>query len=378
MVVTSDKQSLTTPRAVDVLILGGGPAGLSTAITLNKSGYSVLILAREEGDGDKIGESLSPSANTILKQLGVWDTFNEDGHLPCYGNKSSWGASDLAFYDFINDPNGHAWHIDRRLFEQRLVERAATLGVHQMISPMLSIVSVSHDQWRLDLDKGARTLTARFIVDATGRVSWFARRHGAKRLHEDRQIALIGFLNTSGTALADSTSLIEAVQDGWWYSARLPDGRLATAFMSDADLHDQRWVSSEKGWDRLLSQTRYTAGRVRDYGYHLGAKPRMVAAGSSRLDSLWGEGWLAVGDAAMSYDPLSAHGLTLAMVGGRDGAEAIVRYLDGDHSALDTYGSQMNDAYADYAMMRKEYYRAETRWPDSPYWLRRANAHPDL
>ncbi len=366
-------------HSVDILIIGGGPAGTTTAIFLSQLGYSVVLLTRRSRVKHKIGESLSPFANAILKQLGVWDTFVADGHLPCYGNKSSWGKPQLDYYDFINHPLGHAWHIDRCLFEQRLMERAIEMGAELINSSLIGNVDKAKGKWQVQIDRGTTTIKAKFVVDASGRNHYWARCQGIKRLHDDRQIALVTFLTAKHLPLEDTSSLVEAVPDGWWYSARLPDGSLVTAFMTDIDLHQRQEILQEIGWNKLLDKTYYTAKRVRDqrklalrdrYSF-LDEQPLLVAANSSRLQSFCGEDWLAVGDAAMSYDPLSSHGLTMAMVSGRDAAQAISGQLNDDRQALDTYAHQMDLAYSNYAAMRSQFYRRETRWSDFPYWLRR-------
>ncbi len=364
----------------DALMIGGGPAGLATAIMLAQLGHRALVLTQTTAEtADKIGESLSPTANPILQQLGVWDNFLAGNHRPCFGNQSSWGGPQLDAYDFISDPNGHAWHLNRRLFEQQLKERALALGVEFLTTATLKQTRLVNSRsidahWQVGVvhDNAEQLIGARFVVDASGRASWFARRQGAHRLYEDRQVALVAFLTAPVATFTDSTSLIEAVADGWWYSALLPDQRLATSFMTDPDLHDRRLVGNPAGWQRLLQQTNYTIRRVREHGYALSTKPRFVAADSGRLDCLWGEQWLAVGDAAMRYDPLSAHGLTLALAGGRDAALAISAQLAGDAAALANYAARLTLAYDQYSMMRQAFYRAEIRWPAAPYWQRRS------
>src|SRR5436190_5494193 len=48
-------------------------------------------------------------------------------------------------------------------------------------------------------------------------------------------------------------------------------------------------------------------------------------------DLAFGEGWVAVGDAAQSYDPLSSQGLRYALESGIRAAFAVDAALDGDH-----------------------------------------------
>ncbi len=73
----------------------------------------------------------------------------------------------------------------------------------------------------------------------------------------------------------------------------------------------------------------------------------------------------------MSYDPLSSHGLTVALLAGLDAAAAVASALAGDRHALPCYGSTLGQVYADYETLRHAHYRSETRWPGSVYWGRR-------
>lgn len=356
----------------DAVIVGSGPAGSAAAIGLAQSGRSVLVLAREGNPVTRIGESLSPDAKPLLQQLGVWRSFVADGHLPCHGNASSWDTAELRYFDFIHNPHGHAWHLDRAKFERSLAHRAHQLGVRKSVTTVRG-ATYSDGAWHVRMGGGDRSVTARIVLDATGRSSWFARRQGARRRHDDRQIAVVAFLRPAGEPLEESTSLVEAVSSGWWYSASVPDGRLAMALFTDADLIDRRTAGSHAGWRSLLDETRYTAQRVRDSHYYLDADPRFVQAGSGRLDRIAGEAWAAVGDAAVCYDPLSAHGLTLALAGGRDAAAAVDGYLAGDGGALQAYADRFHQAYARYLRMRSDYYGQQKRWPHAPYWTRRAD-----
>jgi flavin-dependent dehydrogenase len=120
---------LTAPTTADwdVLVVGGGPAGTSTALELTRCGsLSVLVVERTDYDRPRIGETLSPAARGLLDHLRA--SADGDGHLPAYGTSAVWGSAELATRDFLMTPFGAGWHLDRRRFDERLAAAARESG----------------------------------------------------------------------------------------------------------------------------------------------------------------------------------------------------------------------------------------------------------
>ena len=115
-------------RQTDVIVLGGGPAGASTALALASSGFSVTIFERSRFGAARIGETLPPHARQPLTELGVWDRFLADGHLESPGVVSVWGRTEPYENDFIVNPYGPGWHLDRGRFDAMLAHAAAKAG----------------------------------------------------------------------------------------------------------------------------------------------------------------------------------------------------------------------------------------------------------
>jgi 2-polyprenyl-6-methoxyphenol hydroxylase-like FAD-dependent oxidoreductase len=74
---------------VKVAVIGNGPAGSAVALMIAKSGLSVALCGDTDYKGLKIGECLSARVKPILIQLGLWEQFVIDLHMPSYGNRSS-------------------------------------------------------------------------------------------------------------------------------------------------------------------------------------------------------------------------------------------------------------------------------------------------
>ena len=96
-----------------------------------------------------------------------------------------------------------------------------------------------------------------------------------------------------------------------------------------------------------------------------------VAAHSVRARPCAGKNWLAIGDAAQAYDPLSGQGITKALTSGLRAAETISADLFQNRVTVEDYVKTTDHEYEDYLRSRLLHYRRERRWPDSPFWQRR-------
>lgn len=85
-----------------------------------------------------------------------------------------------------------------------------------------------------------------------------------------------------------------------------------------------------------------------------------------------GDTWLAVGDAASTFDPLSSQGLVKALRTGVFASFAIADLLTRDTDAgLARYRRYVPEEYASYSRARAKYYNEEHRWPHREFWRRR-------
>lgn len=98
----------------------------------------------------------------------------------------------------------------------------------------------------------------------------------------------------------------------------------------------------------------------------------LVAADTSRLDRMAGEGWLAAGDAAISFDPLAAQGILTAMYSGLLAGQAIGARLRQNGDAIGAYCARLDAVGHAFRQERRRYYQPERRWAGHRYWRCRA------
>lgn len=343
---------------------------------LARRGIETVLLERSKGSGNPVGECLAPSANPLLCRLGVYDALLASGPLPSYGNRSAWGGDGMpADRDFLREPFGHGWHLDRPAFNAALLEVAAAAGVRVWRQARAVTFERADGCWQIGVEtpNGARMLSATMLVDASGRGAAVARRQAVRRRSFDRQVAAVAVLSNDAATEAphDATTVIEAEACGWWYAALLPDGRLSVAWFSDPDLLARSAVWRPAVWWERLGASELISKLIGAHGYGMPARVQTLAAGSALLTRPTGDGWIAAGDAAASYDPLSSHGIGSALAGGQQEARAVAAALAGDATAFSAYEDRLLAGYARYLWTRQAYYAEEHRWPESPFWARR-------
>jgi flavin-dependent dehydrogenase len=360
------------PREVDVVVLGGGPAGIATALALTRLGRSVAVLERSAYHTTRVGETLPPEVRLPLLALGVWERFLASGPVASPGTVSFWGGPEPAEEDFLFNPYGNGWHVDRVAFDVMLARALMDSGGSVLDSARLaSCIRAAPSSWELvaDVRGGSARFRARLLVDATGRAATLARRLGSRRVVHDCLVGLVSYQPPRvGGDDADRRALVEAVEDGWWYTAPLQGGRRVAAFMTDSDLLPRGRGLLSAFWRDRLAAAPATASRL---AARHSVPPRARRADSSRLDVAAGGDWLAVGDAAAAVDPLSSQGVYRALVSGIEAARAAAGRLDGDRAALGEYASGLELNYRDYLARRRVHYGRERRWPESPFWRRR-------
>ncbi|MFI9150589.1 NAD(P)/FAD-dependent oxidoreductase [Streptomyces sp. NPDC053367] len=364
----------------DAIVAGAGPAGSVAALCLARAGRRVLLLDPRprdlpgpRGAGPyRIGETLPPGARPLLRDLGLLAGLDADGHLPCTGTDAAWGSEQLHGRAHVMDPHGHGWHLNRVRFDAFLRGAAEDAGARPVCGVAVRRTG-RPGAWRLVVrERGVeRELPCAWLVDATGRRALIARQ-GAVRLRQDRLVAAHALLPGPAAADHDLRTLVESAPGGWWYTARVPAGRLV-AHLTDLDLVEPR-LRTAAGFLEAAAGTRHVRTRLEGYAAGQLPEPRWAPAHGQRLDPPAGPGWVAAGDAALACDPLSSQGILTALHTGARAAAAVDGSLRGEAGALTAYRAFVDGIAARYLALHALAYADETRWASSPFWARRRTA----
>lgn len=366
--------------AIDVAIIGGGPAGAAAALTIARyTDRRCLLVERTDYSAPRIGETVSPALFPLLDYLGASSALPPEAVTACYGSEAAWGDDELARRTSIFSGDGAGWTLDRRRFDAALTAAAETCGVEVRRSAVLRRASRAEGEgWDLQLESigGTELIAARRIIDASGRRAVFARSAGAGRRVDDELIGIAAFLEAPADTKRPASIIVEAVADGWWYSATLPAGRTVISYMTDSDLVRASGMSAARLFKERLGQTKHIAARAT--GSEFASVPRVFLARSQKLERCGGPGWLAAGDAAASFDPLSALGIGHALASGIQSARLTHAGLGGSPNPEDAYSTDVARIYADYVDRRGTLYAAEGRWPAHPFWRRRRSGGGEM
>ena len=359
-------------ESVTVCILGGGPAGLATALTLRQKDYPVTVIEASQYDSHRVGEHISPECLPYINALGIPSRIFESNSIRCYSVKSIWGDDTLYTRNSIFNVYGEGYLLSRPTFDRELAGFTLSRGVDLRVGCKISSVEFNAGRWLVNYQsrRKSKTLATDFLIDATGKNSQFGIAFGAKRVRLDKLIGIAAFYKQSENNLFEKGSiLVEATEVGWWYSTVLQDNTLVTTFMTDGDLFNKT-TPLEANMQMFIEQSERTRHILK--GCRRVGEPLIVSAVSQLQSKMYGEKCLAVGDAAWSVDPLSAQGILKALRMGLQAAEVVHEVCANNSShALQEFDHEQKKMFYEYLRLRTEYYRLESRWSDSRFWARR-------
>jgi flavin-dependent dehydrogenase len=325
--------------AVEVLIIGAGPAGALAAALLCRQGLSVLVLEREQFPRFSIGESLLPQSMEYLDQAGMLGAVAQANFQ--IKNGAAFGRGDeyseFDFRDKFTDGWSYTYQVPRARFDHLLALEAQRQGAEVRFRQEVVAADFRGARPRLTImDRQSQeksTLEAGFVLDASGfgrvlprlldleRPSDFPVR-GAIFTHVEDHIAPTAF---------DRNKIRINVQpnngDLWYWLIPFSDGRSSIGVVGNMSaLAKSRGeeidrlralIAADRATDRLLEQARWDTPVRQIVGY------------ASNVKALCDRGYALLGNAGEFLDPIFSSGVTIAFKSASLAAALIPRQLAG-------------------------------------------------
>ncbi|MFT8417543.1 MAG: FAD-dependent oxidoreductase [Acetobacter sp.] len=323
------------PRACDVLVIGGGPAGSTAATLLARQGVSVILLEKDPHPRFHIGESLLPCNMALLRDLGVLDKVREIGVFkPGAEFVSDRGEGRLAFpfRQAISPKDTHAYQVRRSEFDEILFRNAAEHGVETREGLRVTEASFAAGQPTHVVaqdDAGQNyTFAPRFVLDASGRDGVLARRFHTR--HADKQnstAAIFAHFHNVQRREADMEGYISIhlVEDGWFWMIPLRDNIMSVGFVGDKNAFKTHTGPKTDLFWKKVAQSPSVSERLAPA--ELLGELTTTGNYSYCADKNWGEGYYMIGDAFAFLDPVFSSGVLLAMKSAYRGARVAQAWL---------------------------------------------------
>ncbi|HXE94237.1 MAG TPA: NAD(P)/FAD-dependent oxidoreductase [Gaiellaceae bacterium] len=351
-----------------VLVVGGGPGGSTTAALLAKQGFDVILMERQRFPRYHIGESLLPSALQILDELGLRETIESHGFQHKAGALFDW-SDDIWHFSFGTPLEPlYAFQVVRSEFDQILLDHAASVGVD--VRQRVEVVELEFDGERprraTFVDGEGRRGSCSFdvLVDASGRTGLMATRYlRSRRFHEAfRNVALWGYWRNAaqlGRGPEGATASC-SIPYGWIWAIPLHDGSLSVGVV----LHKSRLkeLRETKDLDTIYREALDSSPVVRDLVApgELTGSLRTETDYSYAAERFSGPGYYLVGDAACFLDPLLSSGIHLATFSGLVAAASIASTLRGEideATASEFFGASYRRAYLRMLVVVSSFYQ---------------------
>jgi len=353
----------------EVIIIGNGIAGITLAVLLQRKGIPFVVLYREEEKQPfALGETLPPSVMPLLHELKLLSLFEENAYRKTYGYHSMWGKSqvtDINFYHQNPYKNGLKINKHQTLQELRNIIKDNMISYRKGFE----IINEEHGNTViLAKNDGVKIVQGKILIDATGRNRMVLQKLKVQSTIHDELVALSCHVPKIKHPKLTHEVYVESFKEGWGIVSALNETENICSIFTHKGHEILPKLKDVSQWKTVLSETTY----LKDFLVETDdIKFKGGNANSSVSKKLAGINWLALGDAAMSFDPLSSHGITNAIYTASKALEAIEKKLNfADEKAFPEYAETLQTVFQQYLQSKNQLYQQETRWKDAEFWKR--------
>jgi flavin-dependent dehydrogenase len=340
----------------DAIIIGGGPAGATSATLLAQNGHRVLLVEKTTFPRYHVGESLMPFCWFTLNRLGVIDRMNAIGftrkHSVQFATTDGKISAPFYFFQHFDHPAATTWQVERKDFDLMLLENARSHGVDiRENTTALDFLKhggrISGIRARTG-DEDPFEATAPITLDCTGRDALYQRKHGTRR--RDPMLNKVSIWTLFQDAKRDpgleegATTIAYLPGGGWFWNIPLRNGVVSSGIVAERDYlyrpgetRDPAEIFTREIENNAWVKEHLSAGR--QFGEYW-----VTGEYSYRAEHCASDGLVLVGDAFAFLDPVFSSGVFLALKSGEmaaDAAHAALEKGDTSAAAFAQYGEDL-------------------------------------
>jgi 2-octaprenyl-6-methoxyphenol hydroxylase len=327
----------------DVVVVGGGMAGMTFAVALESAGITVTVLEQLDPAGfadagfDGRVSALSLGSRQVLETIGLWEAMSQDAAPILDIDVTDGGTPAFLHFDHKElspdsnaQPMGHI--VENRVIRRAQMEKLPKLtGLKFMAPAVVKNIEREKTGARVSLEDGT-VITARLVVAADGRAS---------RLRKDAKINATSWHYDQSAIV--TTVIHDQPHQGMAVEKFLAPGPFAVLPMTDdADGHHRSSIVWSDRSDLVpaflkLNESDFNGELARRFGDHLGCVcatgPRWsYPLGLSLAETYIADRLALIGDAAHAIHPIAGQGLNLGI---RDAAALAEVVVDASRLGLD-------------------------------------------
>jgi len=323
---------------VDVLIIGAGPAGCIAAGILQKNGFSLKIVEKEQFPRFVIGESLLPRCLYNLEKAGLLEAVKAKNFQRKNGARFIRDEGEICQFNFseqYTDGWEYAWQMRRAEFDKTLADEIQLRGVELCYQHGVESVDFNDERALTTIQPNVGEkyqIESKFVVDASGYGRVLPRLLDLN-VPSKFPPRTAFFAHIKDPIREEGSELLTEVVDlkgAWTWIIPVAPGITSLGFVGEPSFLEQYGNTyDEKMYRALLAShpklhERYSENLVFDFG------PESIKGYSISVKQMYGDRYVLVGNSTEFLDPIFSSGVAFATESGATAAETLTRHLNGE------------------------------------------------